>query len=59
MTCVKCGLQNPNVELCPHHLAVEVHWAAMNRIFCNALHRGIMPARVQDSFEPGMSPVTS
>ena len=46
--CVLCGLQlSADTALCPQHESVHGRsWAAANRIMCNFLHRGIVPARL-------------
>ena len=43
--CILCGADSDDdVALCPHHTAGDVEWAALNRLFCDLLHRGIRPS---------------
>jgi hypothetical protein len=43
--CVLCGAENTDEGLlCRHHTVGEQDWAAVNRLFCNFVHRGIAPA---------------
>ena len=46
--CALCGQELFNeARLCPHHQAGgQDGWAAVNRIMCDFLHRGIVPARL-------------
>lgn len=53
--CVSCGLQLAGeASLCPHHhSAFSDDWAAVNRIVCDFVHRGLLPPRVaKDAREP-------
>jgi hypothetical protein len=47
MTCAYCGHQAPaGPGLCVHHHADgTAGWAQVNRLVCDLLHRGIVPAR--------------
>jgi len=42
--CVLCGAENSDdVALCRHHTVGDQEWAAVNRLFCDFVHRGIEP----------------
>ena len=40
--CILCGAESDD-EVCRYHTADDVEWAALNRLFCDLLHRGIRP----------------
>jgi hypothetical protein len=44
--CASCGLTlSGTVALCRHHAVVcGQDWAVANRIFCDLIHRGVVPA---------------
>ena len=46
--CASCGLQlYGEFALCPyHHLVYGDNWGMSNRIMCDFLHRGVVPARL-------------
>jgi hypothetical protein len=45
--CASCGAETSEpMQLCLHHHADDIRWAATNRIMCNFLHRGATPPRV-------------
>jgi hypothetical protein len=46
--CASCRQQLPGPEsFCSrHHSASADGWAAVNRVMCNFLHRGVVPARL-------------
>lgn len=46
--CTSCGLTLPGDDgLCSHHHQVYGDdWAVGNRIFCNWIHRGVVPERL-------------
>ena len=51
MLCVSCGLSLAGpAELCSHHLAdyedQTAPWSTHNRILCDLIHRGRIPARL-------------
>ena len=42
--CVLCGAENADEAfLCRHHTVGDQDWAAVNRLFCDFVHRGIPP----------------
>ena len=42
--CVLCGAENADDSfLCRHHTVGDQDWAAVNRLFCDFIHRGIAP----------------
>jgi hypothetical protein len=44
--CVLCGGENDDdIFLCRHHTVGDEDWASLNRLFCDLLHRGIVPPR--------------
>jgi hypothetical protein len=44
--CVLCGGENDEaVTLCLHHVVGDHDWAFFNRLFCDFVHRGIVPPR--------------
>ena len=44
--CHRCGLTAES-GLCTYHLHEQPEvWARANRIFCDMLHRGVVPARL-------------
>ena len=44
--CVLCGGENDEaVTLCLHHVVGDHDWALFNRLFCDFVHRGIVPPR--------------
>lgn len=49
--CASCGLElSGDAELCPHHHRSDGEdWAGSNRILCDFLHRGKVPARLSAS----------
>lgn len=61
--CAACGLDIPgDAELCPHHqcASADEDWAVSNRILCDFLHRGKVPARLPASQRgDGVSAITS
>ena len=45
--CALCNAETAGAELlCAYHPSGEADWAALNRTFCDFLHRGIVPAYV-------------
>ncbi len=47
--CAWCNIEvAAGSNLCAHHDAAEIGWAASNRIMCDFLHRGRVPPRVGD-----------
>ena len=45
--CIVCGQSNPDREsFCSFHVNSEEDWAAANRIFCDLVHRAIVPRRL-------------
>jgi hypothetical protein len=48
--CAACGIQLTDGEaLCRHHsTGADDGWAASNRIMCDFIHRGVVPARAAD-----------
>jgi hypothetical protein len=49
--CISCGyvLHTP-FQLCAHHgQAMPEDWAVANRIYCDFIHRGKIPARLPES----------
>lgn len=42
--CISCGGETTDgILLCPYHAVGDVHWARVNRAFCDFLHRRIDP----------------
>lgn len=45
--CDACGVELPErMTMCLHHDSHEPAWAVTNRIMCDFLHRGVVPARL-------------
>jgi hypothetical protein len=45
--CAQCGFElNADLALCPHHHMRDDRWAEWNRVMCDLLHRGRVPARL-------------
>lgn len=44
--CVLCGGENDEATaLCLHHVVGDHDWALFNRLFCDFIHRGVVPPR--------------
>jgi len=45
--CASCATELPRaMTLCVHHHFHDAGWAVTNRIMCDFIHRGLIPARV-------------
>lgn len=46
--CPSCAVElSDTLHLCPHHHGPDPAWAATNRVMCDLLHRGVVPARLR------------
>jgi hypothetical protein len=46
--CIVCGQSNPDRDsFCSFHITPEDNWSAANRIFCDFVHRAIVPRRLR------------
>ena len=47
IACAMCGQELVSDALCAYHQAASADgWAAVNRIMCDFVHRGIVPIRL-------------
>lgn len=46
MICSACASHVYDDGICSHHFVTEDEWAAANRVWCDMVHRGRLPARV-------------
>lgn len=43
--CPACGSTTAG-EICDHHTRIADEWSGGNRVMCDLIHRGVVPARL-------------